>query len=223
CMNNNIFNKTNMSDGILGIRIDRLLAKRELSQKEERNNLLHKPSDYINNRGLQKGAENISKYNTLGKNKLNNWELYRKNYEKRYNKKKGISKLECYCENKIFDKFDHIYDLEEKIKNGKKHLKKKLYKKYGLPIVLLNLFPLLALIIPTLDKYYNMHPWLSCGITDNDPNKHESSKTIITYICGTNIAFFITFSIILLLIFIYILLKALKYKRLKEGSIIIKN
>ncbi|SCA81708.1 Protein of unknown function, putative, partial [Plasmodium vivax] len=223
CLNNNILNNAYMSEDRVGIRTDRLLAKYELGIKNERSILLDKTSDYRNNSRMPKEAENMSKYNMIGKNVLNNFEYYRKNYEKRYNKKKGIAKLECYCEKKVFDNLDYICSLEEKIKSGKKRLKNILYKNYGLPIVLFLLFSLLGLIIPILDEYHNIHKMMSCGISSSKPEDHEKCKTIVMCILGSNIAFFMTFVIILLFVFIYIFLKTLKYKRLKEGRIKIKN
>ncbi|SCA81907.1 Plasmodium exported protein, unknown function, partial [Plasmodium vivax] len=220
CLNNNIYNKTYMENDTLGIRIDRLLARSELAQKEERNILQHKSSDYRDNRRMKNGSDNIKTYNKLGKNNLNKLELYKKDYRKRYNKKNKIAKLECYCEKNVFDKFDHICILEENIKNGKKHLKKNLFKNYGLSIVLLSLFSLIGIIIPILDIYDKIHDMI-CPI--NGISSHDDCTTKAEYICGTNYVLFMPFYIILLLTSIYLFAKFLKYKRLKSGKTKMKN
>ncbi|VVA00397.1 Plasmodium exported protein, unknown function [Plasmodium vivax] len=222
-LKNNKFNESHKAYGILGRKNYRLLAKNELANKNVHVHLLDKASNYRDNRRMKNGAENITIYKQLGKNNLNKLELYRNDYKKRYNKKSGLAKLECYCEKKVFDKFDHICSLEENIKNGKKHLIKKLYKSYGLPIVLLSLFSLIGIIIPILDKCYNMHPWLSCGINENDQDKHKDCITKLNYICGTNCVLFMPFYIILLSTSIYLFLKFLKYKRLKSGKTKMNN
>ncbi|VUZ99672.1 Plasmodium exported protein, unknown function [Plasmodium vivax] len=223
CLNNNILNKAYNSSDHLGVRTDRLLAKNELGNKILHANLQNKASDYRDHRRVMNGSDNITIYKQLGKSNLSKLELYRKDYKKRYNKKNGIAKLECYCEKKAFDKFDHICSLEESIKNGKKHLIKKLHKNYGLPIVLLTLFSLIGLIIPILDKCDKIHPWLSCGTSGTDQDKHKDCITKLNYICGTNCVLFMPFYIILLSTSIYLFLKFLKYKRLKSGKTKMNN
>ncbi|SCA82039.1 Plasmodium exported protein, unknown function, partial [Plasmodium vivax] len=221
--NNNKFNESHKAYRILGRKNNRLLAKHELANKNVRVNLLDKASNYRDNRRIKNEAENITIYKQLGKNNLNKLELYRKDYRKRYNKKKGVAKLECYCEKKAFDKFDHICSLEESIKNGKKHLIKKLHKNYGLPIVLLTLFSLIGLIIPILDKCDKIHDMFKCNVDMNTETGHDSCKTNLNYICGSNVVIFMPFYIILLSTSIYLFVKFLKYKRLKSGKNKINN
>ncbi|SCA83660.1 Plasmodium exported protein, unknown function, partial [Plasmodium vivax] len=221
CLNNNILNKAYNSSDHLGVRTDRLLAKHELTNKNLHVNLQNKAFDYRDNRKVKNKSDDVNIYNQLGKNKLSKLELYRKDYKKRYNKKDGVAKLECYCEKKVFDKFDHICSLEESIKNGKKHLIKKLHKNYGLPIVLLTLFSLIGIIIPILDKCEKIHDIINCGISGS--TGHDDCQNKLDYICGSNVVIFMPFYIILLSTCIYLFVKFLKYKRLKSGKTKMNN
>ncbi|VUZ99765.1 Plasmodium exported protein, unknown function [Plasmodium vivax] len=233
CLIKNKLNKTYMADDALLIRIDRLLAKHELSNKNLHANLQYKESDYRDNRRMKNGSENKKIYNQLCKNNLSKLELYRKDYKKRYNKKNGIAKLECYCENKIFNKFDHICSLVNKAKNEKTNVKKRIFKKYALPIILLSLFSLLALIMPIIFSKYNplSEKWCFNGCEGKHSSKdaqeahssggftkipidYETYKLIGTVNC---IYLFVTLHIALF-VSIYICYKIIKYEGLKAGK-----
>ncbi|KMZ88917.1 hypothetical protein PVBG_06292, partial [Plasmodium vivax Brazil I] len=73
-----------------------------------------------------------------------------KGYKDRYMKKKGLSKLDCYYENKVFGKINHIRDIAEKMHNDKKRWKKFFLKKYGIVLMLFALIPAIGLIFPIL-------------------------------------------------------------------------
>ncbi|KMZ98410.1 hypothetical protein PVNG_04354 [Plasmodium vivax North Korean] len=220
CLYNYKLNKTYMTNDALGIRIDRLLAKYELAVKNERSKLLGKSSDYRNNRRMQKGDENISKYNKLGKSKLNNLELYKKNYEKRYNSKKGLAKWECYCENIIFDKFDCVCSLNEKMQSVNKLLMKNVHNKCVLPIVLISLLVSLGSITPILSYMGVTHNTSLCKSSVRKYNdKHADCILEAIKILNIHRSIYFPLLIMFLLGIIYVILKVLKYKRLKNVMI----
>ncbi|VUZ99604.1 Plasmodium exported protein, unknown function [Plasmodium vivax] len=97
-------------------------------------------------KGKKKVADDISIRSELNKKGSNNVETYMQNYKRRYRNKKGLSKLDCYCEKKVFDKLNYIYTLSDKMRNDKKGFKKKILKKYGIGLIILSLIPALGLI-----------------------------------------------------------------------------
>ncbi|KMZ89850.1 hypothetical protein PVMG_06208 [Plasmodium vivax Mauritania I] len=124
-------------------------------------------------------------------------------------KKKGLFKLDCYCENKVFKKLSHFDDVTEKIKNDRKSLKKFLFKKYGLKIILFVLLPAIGFIYPMV-----------FGINDDNPGivgKCNDSDIIEKY-GQFNAIFSFIISIIFLLISIYIFVKIIKYEKLTAGK-----
>ncbi|CAI7718314.1 hypothetical protein PVIIG_05751 [Plasmodium vivax India VII] len=80
------------------------------------------------NRKETNSSKDISTYSNFGKKGLDYLDNYNKDYERRYAKKKGIAKWDCYCEKKIFDKINNIYELAEKMQNNKKGFKKGFYR-----------------------------------------------------------------------------------------------
>ncbi|VVA00089.1 Plasmodium exported protein, unknown function [Plasmodium vivax] len=77
--------------------------------------------------------EDSSTYKRLKREGLNDMEIYKKSFQCKYNKKKGLAKLDGYCEKKIFDKLDNMCGLAKKMNDEKKCYKKRKYnKKKGL-------------------------------------------------------------------------------------------
>ncbi|SCA60824.1 Plasmodium exported protein, unknown function [Plasmodium vivax] len=217
---------------ILNINHHRLLAKHELHSKlgyaGKGGQLLHESiGKYRKN-----VADDISISSQLNKKGSNNVETYMKNYKRRYAKKKGVSKLDCYCEKKVFDKINYIYTLSDKMRNDKKGFKNKIRKKYGIGLIILSLIPALGLI------YYIL---FGCGkgfrgVFELCANKdHYVSRNHVTTngctllyrdvwdqtlgnIGLANGIFSFTMITIVLFFFIYIFIKVIKYKKLKAGK-----
>ncbi|KNA01758.1 hypothetical protein PVNG_05610 [Plasmodium vivax North Korean] len=112
-------------DVLLNKSNNRLLAMHETIKDFKYAHLSDKLSDDVNNMNLKYRMNNTSTYDQLNKKKLNDLDAYKKGYKKRYSKKKGLEKLDCYCERKLFDKIDEIYELSRSMKNAKKTFKKK--------------------------------------------------------------------------------------------------
>ncbi|KNA01676.1 hypothetical protein PVNG_06320 [Plasmodium vivax North Korean] len=131
-------------------------------------------------------------------------EIYKKSFQCKYNKKKGLGKLDGYCEKKLFDKLDNICELAKKMNDEKKRYKK-VFKKYGLPFVLSGLFVLIAGIIVALENYN-----VNCSY------KFDSFEEGIKII--GSILFYVLPVIIFLVLF-YIAIKFIKYERLIDGKV----
>ncbi|KMZ96487.1 hypothetical protein PVNG_05840 [Plasmodium vivax North Korean] len=183
---------------------------------------------------LKNLEDDITTYSKLKKRGLNNLDLYKKNYKHRYAKKNFFTKIDCYCEKKIFDKFDHINGLAVKYQNNKKRFKKIIFKKYGIGLILFTLIPLFGIIIPIyLHETYikkKLAP-ITEGFSEgyeisNKKNIHFNGFKVTDAIRLDTCMFMKTLNsalmsvsiIIVLIVFIYILIKVLKYERLKLGK-----
>ncbi|KMZ95138.1 hypothetical protein PVMG_06005 [Plasmodium vivax Mauritania I] len=154
---------------------------------------------------LKKKKEDSSTYKRLKREGLNDMEIYKKSFQCKYNKKKGLAKLDCYCEKKIFAKIDDICEFARKTKNEKKRFKK-IGKKYGLPYCLSVLYIFIALIITIID--ISGEKWLNFlkGIPG-------ILYEILCYIL------FVALPIIIFLVLFYIAIKFIKYERLIDGKV----
>ncbi|CAG9482283.1 unnamed protein product [Plasmodium vivax] len=210
------------------IRYNRLLTKRDYQKGLENKVLRDDLPSYGKNIKINTG-KGISTHGRLKPKGLNYYDTYKKNYKKRYSKKKGLAKLDCYCEKIVFDRFDKIRDGGNKWRNNKKLLKKKIKKKYGTFLILFSLLPFLGFIFHILfgnDKIGNgiLNICMGTG-TNHETNspKCGGNHKIITqdtydYISYANFVYSFLMTIIVIFFFIYILLKVIKYERLKEGK-----
>ncbi|KMZ77102.1 hypothetical protein PVIIG_06287 [Plasmodium vivax India VII] len=160
-----------------------------------------------------------------------------KNYKKRYMRKKGLSKLDCYYENKIFRKFNNICDIGKKMQYDENLSKKVFLKKYGLGLIIFALIPVLGFIFPILFGFSRKFPGIlgPCPLdhfknsgtgehkTDNGLQNcttkwiEKKSDLIGNFECA-NMIFTIIMVTIVILFFIYIFIKVIKYEKIKAGK-----
>ncbi|SCA82192.1 Protein of unknown function, putative, partial [Plasmodium vivax] len=217
------------SDVSLDMNFNRLLAKhdiqRELKYSRERENF----SNDFKNKNTKNVLKDTSSYGQLRKKGKTGLDAYMNNYKHRYRKKNGLSKLECYCEKKVFDKFNYISDIAEKMQNDKKRFRIFFIRKYGIGFILFALLPALGLIFPIL---FGSKDEKNALITlcpneahfKNEGTHLDSCKGTYTTIDQTafnNIAIsnYVLFSImgaIVSIFFIYSFIKLIKYERLKS-------
>ncbi|KMZ89674.1 hypothetical protein PVMG_06214 [Plasmodium vivax Mauritania I] len=212
---------------------------RLLSKHEQPRELRDTPfKDKLPDRSLHKNKRNvtdhISTYSEVQGKASNNFDIYMKGYKDRYMKKKGLSKLDCYCENKVFDKFNHICNITKKLQNDTKRSTRFFLKKYGISLIIFALIPTVGLIIPILFGPGDKKPGILglCGTSHIDAGKQEHNTTPEN--CATrwiyeyreligNVGYalkiysFIMITIDILFI-IYILIKVIKYEKIKAGK-----
>ncbi|KMZ76774.1 hypothetical protein PVIIG_05886 [Plasmodium vivax India VII] len=162
-----------------------------------------------------------------------------KNYKNRYMKKKGLSKLDCYYENKVFEKFCNICDIAEKMKYDKKRSKSFFLKKYGKALIILALIPSLGLIYYILFGV-GKNPGILELCDNNTTNGHidgsgnhkdtpediancfrkplYDNKETLEIIGHVNFIFSLVMITIVLFVVFYILLKIIKYEKIKSGK-----
>ncbi|SCA60261.1 Protein of unknown function, putative [Plasmodium vivax] len=213
---------------------NRLLAKNEYKEELDDLNLGENLVDYETPLNINNEEDVTSTYEYLKKRKPINLYSYKKGYKHRYSKKKGLAKIDCYCEQLLFNKFDNIYYLAENNKHDKKSYKKKFMNKYGYTLILFSLIPFLGLIYPMVFNEHNTLLSKCCFKGCTKGHKHSSSSwdqikiqesmhytlpyieentwNIIDAIQRVTICISV---IIVLCVIFYILVKVIKYERLK--------
>ncbi|KMZ96076.1 hypothetical protein PVNG_06373 [Plasmodium vivax North Korean] len=148
--------------------------------------------------------------------------LYKTGYKHRYAKKKGLSKLDCYYEKKIFDKIDYINEIRKRMKNDKKSLKKMIIKEHSI-LLFYTLLPLFGLPFPVLlGNLFGDNPLIQLcnggtGHTASCNNTHMTQTQYDLAFC-TNAVISLSISIITICVIIYIFIKFIKYEKLKAGK-----
>ncbi|SCA60647.1 Plasmodium exported protein, unknown function [Plasmodium vivax] len=199
-----ILEKERQQYGTINMRHFRLLAIENGIPKELEYASCGNAFSYEKYKKLKTKKEDSSTYKRLKREGLNDMEIYKKSFQCKYNKKKGLAKLDGYCEKKIFDKIDNMCEIA-KMMNDEKKRYKKVFKKYGLPFVLSGLFVLIAGIIVALENYN-----VNCSY------KFYSFEEGIKII--GSILFYVLPVIIFLVLF-YIAIKFIKYERLIDGKV----
>ncbi|VUZ99784.1 Plasmodium exported protein, unknown function, partial [Plasmodium vivax] len=209
----------------------RLLGKLECNEELDDLHLRGKLVNY----GMSPKNTNedvISTYGNLKKRRRINLYDHKKGYKNRYSKKKGLAKLDCYCEKILFDKFDYLHNIAEKRKNCRTSFMEKILNKYGYRLILFSLIPIIGLIFPALfcNEEEKGNPLISfCTHPSHDESgKYKNCKanivsdTTLVYLDVINylnrIIFYNIIPIIYLSIIIYGFIKVVKYERLKLGK-----
>ncbi|KMZ86088.1 hypothetical protein PVBG_05487 [Plasmodium vivax Brazil I] len=128
-----LFEKKFKKDGSLIMYFNRLLAEHELRKELKTSRLRENTMDSGINRKMKNNPDDIATYGNIKNSRLNDLDAYKKGYNHRYSKKKGLAKLECSYEKKIFDKIDYIYKIGDSCHNNAKLYKRKLLNKYIFP------------------------------------------------------------------------------------------
>ncbi|SCA82198.1 Protein of unknown function, putative, partial [Plasmodium vivax] len=214
----------------------RLLAKHE--QKRELRDTSFR--DKLPDRSLHKNRRNVSDhtptYSEVRSKASNNFDIYLKGYKDRYIKKKRLYKLDCYYENKIFEKINHIRVIAEKMHNDKKRCKKIFLKKYGIVLILFALIPAIGIIYPIVFGIDKNNTGIA-GICEDSshirgsPKEHKpntgvsckyswiyNNADLIKRFGNISYTFLFTSCIIVLSIISYIFIKFRKYEKLKAGK-----
>ncbi|SCA81991.1 Plasmodium exported protein, unknown function, partial [Plasmodium vivax] len=206
----------------------RLLAKYEKPNELVNVNFKYKTHDSVEIYNKKNRRENNNTHEKIKQNDPNNVEAYLKCYKERYAKKKGLKKLDCYYEKKLFKSIEKVKKLAEEKNFSMKKIKKIVYKKYGLPLILLSLLSLFGLIIPIM-FYKTLHLDETGATCEQLFTKDINDKTTfwgyshdncdlfpIEYI-SFNYLFFTTLGLLILSFLIYMYIKMSKYKRIEAG------
>ncbi|SCA83630.1 Protein of unknown function, putative, partial [Plasmodium vivax] len=215
----------NKIDISLDIRTHRILAKHEYQNEMPTRELQYKESYNRDNYKLEKGKGKNNTFQQLKEGRTNHVDVYLKCYRNRYSKKSGLKKLDCYYEKVLFNSFNKINKIVEHKKASKSKFISMICTKYGLPLLLLSLFPLLTFAIPeiTVGKKHSEKVGM-CKFTKDTgtPDKlNFSNHDQCEYddIKGPYLRYIILiiFVFIVLSLIIYTYMKILKYDRIKAG------
>ncbi|KMZ77267.1 hypothetical protein PVIIG_06160 [Plasmodium vivax India VII] len=210
---------------------NRLLAKDECSDELDNLRLRGNLVNYGMSSNNTNEEDVISTYGNLKKRKRINLYDHKKGYKRRYSQKKGLSKLDCYCEKILFDKFDYLHNIAEKRKNRRTSFMEKILNRYGYRLILFSLLPIVGLIFPVLFCNKEEKPTylaLFCAHENHTEDKYKDckatplSKSIFPHINVINylnlIIFYFIIPMIYLSVIIYGFIKVVKYERLKSGK-----
>ncbi|CAI7721724.1 Plasmodium exported protein, unknown function [Plasmodium vivax] len=184
----------------------RLLAERDLKKgiydkKLEDNLLKHRDN------GILK-IDNYDSfvYEKLQKSCSNDLKIYKKQFKSKYAKRKGLKKLDCYCEKKIFDMIDILGEQPVGTSSNNIKLKKNIVRKWGIRFIVMCLIPLIGIILPILAKIK--------GSSNKSILKEYEIPESVCIIYGI---IFIILTYIILFSIIYTMRKVVKYHRLEAG------
>ncbi|VUZ93914.1 Plasmodium exported protein, unknown function [Plasmodium vivax] len=217
------------------ISFNRLLAKNKLQRESEGSETSENSDDNIVYRGLFLYEPNkASRRSHLNEKILTKLDVYMREYRRRYSRKKGLEKLECYYEKKLFDLLERVSEIAEKTNYDKKRCKKILFRKYGIKLILFILFPLLGFIMPILFWSEEKQPALINFCTEERHSKslvHPDHKTYcncnplqisenaLLAIDRLNTIFFAIAALVNAAIMFYMFIKGFKYQRLKSKHV----
>ncbi|KMZ94942.1 hypothetical protein PVMG_06113 [Plasmodium vivax Mauritania I] len=224
-------------DGSWNISFNRLLAKHELINDSYKTYAGQKYANYGTNKNIRSEAEKKSTHSQIRGDGINNFYAYMKDYKNRYAKKKGLAKWDCYYEKKVLNKINNMYEITDNIRNNNKLYNKIIYNKYLIRLILFCLLPCIGLLMPLFFNKYNPLLKKFC-FSDCDESTHQAAggKTIdqvhdekglffasISYehfkiIETLNTVFVSLLLIIVSIVVFYILLKYIKYARLRAGK-----
>ncbi|KNA02420.1 hypothetical protein PVNG_05041 [Plasmodium vivax North Korean] len=188
------------------------ITYRILQENKVHNKLTNKNVNYRDNYKLFDGREGLTTYAKLKEKNSNNFVAYKKPLKRDYSKMKGLKKLDCFCEERIFNAIENFDKTADNMKCSKKNFFKIIYKKYTSNIIIFCFFICFGNIIPILNTIqYKMSKGGGYGSFWNYIG-------IRNYYCEIYQNLLIIIYIILILGSIYILIKIVKYDGIKAGK-----
>ncbi|VUZ99532.1 Plasmodium exported protein, unknown function [Plasmodium vivax] len=235
CTTNGSLEKKYKIDRNFNICLNRLLAKHDIQKEFKQARLKGNISDDRNYNKLKDNLVITSSYGNLKRKDICDLDKYKKCYKNRYSKKKGLAKLDCYYEKKVFDKIDKIYELSSKMKNDKKAFKKKIFNKFGYRYIFFSLIPIMGIIFYIV--FDKNGPFKNYCLSECK-NKHGEDTSVLSAQAHINKGFtrvqfnstvwntievlhgliFNIFAAMFIFWIFYTLIKIIKYERLKYGK-----
>ncbi|CAI7718624.1 Plasmodium exported protein, unknown function [Plasmodium vivax] len=210
--------------------INRLLSKVESNEELDNLNLRGNLINYGISPKNTNEEDVISTYGNIKKRRRINLYDHKKGYKRRYSKKKGLAKLDCYCEKILFDKFDYLDNIAQNKKNRRTSFMDKILNRYGYRLILFSLLPIVGLIFPVLFCNKDEKPTylaLFCAHENHEGDREKCKagklpESIFPHINVINylnlIIFYFIIPTIYLFVIIYGFIKVVKYERLKSGK-----
>ncbi|SCA81990.1 Plasmodium exported protein, unknown function, partial [Plasmodium vivax] len=152
-------------------------------------------------------------YAKLKQGRKDNLETYNKILRSNHSKKKGLKKLDCYCEEKIFKGIDKLDNLAQVMDRSKMKFTRIIFKKYSVHIICSCLWPLFVIILSILS---NIGTSAEGNAKKNVLYYLHKLISDFVYIYST---FIFASGIMMFCVCIYTLIKIIKYEGIKTGRI----
>ncbi|VUZ93665.1 Plasmodium exported protein, unknown function [Plasmodium vivax] len=213
-----------------------LSAHRSLAKYEKQNELMNPSFHYKtnDNRETQNlvNRRNNNTYEHLKRRRPDNVDNYLNSFKYMHSKKGFIKKFDSYYEKKLFKSLDKIAKLADEKDFTRKKIKKLLYKKYGLPFIIICLLPLLVFILPSIltngDHInsqckidYKLETITGCSHKKRTfiGFKHDDCHRIPYPFIYLNYLFFCLLTLLIVSFIIYTYIKVMKFHRIKSGML----
>ncbi|KMZ89333.1 hypothetical protein PVBG_03683 [Plasmodium vivax Brazil I] len=167
-------------------------------------------SEFGDDEKMKNVEDGVSIYERMQKNYSKKLEDNKKVHKNKYGKKNGIYKFDCYCEEKIFSRIDKINELAKNMGSDKNNFKKILHKKHGLKFTLSCLFPLIGTIVSSLSYGGSGSYAYDGSVLDTIKIPGAAAYSVIGIL--------IIFNFIILSVIFYIIIKFIKYEKMKAGK-----
>ncbi|SCA60866.1 Plasmodium exported protein, unknown function [Plasmodium vivax] len=185
----------------------RLLVNENVHDK-----LPNKKLDHSDNYKLLDGKVGLTPYAKLKEDFSDNYRTYMRVLKRKYPKKKGLKKLDCYCEEKIFKEIENFDKISDSMICSKRNFIKILFKKYPLCLISFFFFISFGNIIPILNLY---------DYEETNPNKNVTiwqNMGIPAFPVRIYSFLYLILWIIIIFATIYTLIKIVKYDGIKDGK-----
>ncbi|VVA00326.1 Plasmodium exported protein, unknown function [Plasmodium vivax] len=192
------------------------ITYRILQENKVHNKLTNKNVNYRDNYKLFDGREGLTTYAKLKEKNSNNFVAYKKPLKRDYSKMKGLKKLDCFCEERVFNAIESFDKTADNMKCSKKIFFKIILKKYAVNIICFCFFICFGNIIPIFNILKYKH---------KDKEEHISLLKYVgvqEYYYEIYHPLLVIIYIIIMLASIYILIKIVKYDGIKAGKIKMK-
>ncbi|SCO70727.1 Plasmodium exported protein, unknown function [Plasmodium vivax] len=188
----------------------RILAKHDLRMESDYIDIKSGSSEFVDNEKIKNVEDGVSIYERMQKNYSKKFAENKKLHKNKYAKKKGISKLDCYCEEKIFNRIDEMKKLAKNMGNDKNNFKNILHKKYGFKFTLSCLFPYIGIIISSIYGAFSSESNQGSFVLGTLNIPEQAAQSVVGIL--------IILNFIILSVIFYIIIKFIKYEKLKAGK-----
>ncbi|EDL42709.1 variable surface protein Vir35-like [Plasmodium vivax] len=138
--NHNIYLNINYLKGnTLKVRNDRLLTNDDPQCEIKQSRIKENLKEPETKNKLKDITESSDIYEKANKNTSNSMHAYIKKLERGYPNKKGLKRLDCYYEKKLFDEMYKLDKISGHMKSKNSYIKKVIWKRYGFRFVIFSL------------------------------------------------------------------------------------
>ncbi|KNA01691.1 hypothetical protein PVNG_04717 [Plasmodium vivax North Korean] len=197
------------------VRNDRLLTNDDTHSEIEQSSVREYIKEPEEKNKLTDISESSEIHEKENKNTLNSMYTYIKKLERGYTNKKGLKRLDCLYEKRLFDEMYKLDKIAGHMKSKNRYIKKIIWKRYGLRFVIFLLVILFEVGI-CIWYYFGNNSDFTKSCKTGESSLCKACKFVREIIFPSNYVLYIPLIISFLSFIIYILSKVRKYKRLKK-------